>query len=478
MKFIDLTQYVYNPPNIDELCGKILDKRDGRKKDLAVIVVASGSQETLHEFLNFVSKQSYKKFDVIIIYNTSDPFYKKFDNKLSILHIIRKRNLGFGGAVYLGQKIAVKEKYKYITFFDVDRFVANQDAFKLMITELEKNPNISVVMGLCEYSNKKDYRLVAPSIIGGIFKREFLEKHGYYYLPFYFGMEDNDFAGRVYYSKEYKILNEVLLTHPYHAFFNTLLFLWKNSTKNIFPTQTKILYTLPEVAGVAKYISSKEVYGMDPHSWRKLRFPRLRYAKYIWLLLFRFNIISRLFLSGLEKTLSGVLHGRFKYPTAIKIGKDVKLKIKLEEIKDPPVFDQFFYSDSKEVRKIIDELNIKYKEKISIPVARGTLSNIKPTITLLTFPYKGKVAFYYSTIGLFWRYSFLRYIPLALRLKEFYVIYPDGKVYKVYPFRQGIISSILWSFLKSTWQTFQVIYAFRHMPSTYKYGLKTTKQKD
>ncbi len=107
---------------------------------ISVIIPYYKKKKYIQKTLNSVINQSYKKIEVIIIYDDIDrtdlEFVKnliKKDNRFKL--IINKKNLGAGKSRNIGIK---KAKGKYISFIDADD-LWKKDKLKIQIDYMQKN---------------------------------------------------------------------------------------------------------------------------------------------------------------------------------------------------------------------------------------------------------------------------------------------------------------------------------------------------
>ena len=91
---IETTEYFHRIPTIKEIVGEIKDARKKRRR-IAIIVSAKNDEKRLQHFLKRLSEQTYKDFDVIIIYGEEDRFLEEYGDKLTIMHIRIKKDPGF-----------------------------------------------------------------------------------------------------------------------------------------------------------------------------------------------------------------------------------------------------------------------------------------------------------------------------------------------------------------------------------------------
>jgi len=206
IEFRDLTGYLSHPPALDGLIGKVEDCRGKRKGDVLIIIPSYHDNYRLRALLRELGKQSFKKFDVAVIYAQDDPFAR--NGSLPIIHSRRKGDFGFAGAAYAGQLLALRHGYKYFLATDVDKFPARPDSLSLLYHAAEKG-GFDYVRGkfIFEGLHLPPDRLIRlrspvfPSWLfpfaWGLVRTEKLRKAGLYALPLYMGCDDLEFNYRL-----------------------------------------------------------------------------------------------------------------------------------------------------------------------------------------------------------------------------------------------------------------------------------------
>ncbi|MFA6908043.1 MAG: glycosyltransferase, partial [Candidatus Micrarchaeia archaeon] len=193
------------PPSISGLAGKAADGRNGARSPVLVIIASYNDEKRLAALLDSLAKQQFSNFDVAIIYGKGDHFVRH--SKLRILHIERKTDLGFAGAVYLGQLIALRDKYKYFLATDVDK-LPFKGALKALYGASEAR-RLDYARGRFVFSgihvppdNIVPFKQeVLPhgafTFLWGLVRTDILIKTGLYAAPLYMGCDDTEFSYRL-----------------------------------------------------------------------------------------------------------------------------------------------------------------------------------------------------------------------------------------------------------------------------------------
>ena len=109
-------------------------------KTVSIIIPYYKNIKWISKTLNSVYKQTFKNFEVIIVYDNQDKYElnllkKLIKNKKKINLILNKKNLGAGKSRNKGAKIA---KGKYIAFLDSDD-VWKKNKLKQQLNFMKKN---------------------------------------------------------------------------------------------------------------------------------------------------------------------------------------------------------------------------------------------------------------------------------------------------------------------------------------------------
>jgi hypothetical protein len=189
IKSADLTGYFLDPPAPSAIAGEALDERRGKPKGTLVVVASYRDSARLRAMLGALASQSFRDFDVAVIYGQGDNFVRA--RGISAVHVKRKTDLGFAGAVYLGQCMALAGGYEYFMALDVDRLPARPDSFALLHREASKSGSDYVAGGLLGHG------FSTTNFLGALVRTRLLLKAGLYALPLYLGFEDIEFHYRL-----------------------------------------------------------------------------------------------------------------------------------------------------------------------------------------------------------------------------------------------------------------------------------------
>jgi glycosyltransferase involved in cell wall biosynthesis len=212
VSFIDMTPFISRPPELAELAGNTEDERT-RDNKLVVIVPSFHDEHRLRRFFSAVAQQTFRSFDIVVVYAPDDTFVK--NPLLSILHIRRKRDFGFAGAVYLGQLIAQRDSYEYFLITDVDKLPTDQFVFDRMM-RVATTSGTDIVCGrysLWATSGEKFIERKLPKgfprvwgTIWWLCRTKLLQSAGLYLLPLYMGLDELEYRYRLLHCSKSKLI--------------------------------------------------------------------------------------------------------------------------------------------------------------------------------------------------------------------------------------------------------------------------------
>jgi len=173
---------------------------DSIDSDLLIIIPCFNAYNDLVRHLEYLSKQSYQSFNILVVLGY------KFDDKLlfdylsknkfnfGIFVCRRKEDNGSAGGFFTGQKYALEMKYKYVILAEDDCHPVDKDLVEILYRNREKDyvsPMIVYIAG--DYKK----RGVAGPHHYTLFSREIFQKFGLYFLPLYHGSEDVEYTERI-----------------------------------------------------------------------------------------------------------------------------------------------------------------------------------------------------------------------------------------------------------------------------------------
>jgi len=176
-------------PALDELVSEKLDRRKGRS-NVAIVMPTYQNYQLIQNHVKELSKQDFRDFDIIIVYEEEDRFIPT-PGWASIIHVRRKGRNGAAGGFYVGEKIALEEGYQDIILADDDCLPKSKDLIKNLV---EAEGDVKIPKAL--YFNEE---ISGIEIINhyGCIKRNVLERAGLTFIPFYLGGDDIEFLGRI-----------------------------------------------------------------------------------------------------------------------------------------------------------------------------------------------------------------------------------------------------------------------------------------
>lgn len=180
-------------PKVGELVSEIVDKRK-KKNKVALVIPTYQNAKVLEEHLKRLKNQSFKDFDIIIVYGEKDKFLP-VPGWAEVVQIREKGKNGSAGAYYIGEKYAVEMKYDIIVLADDDCYPESDDLLENLVKK-GKNGN-NLVLPLLIQPNHREISKHYEIHFYGCMKRKLLEQTGLTFMPLYFGGEDIELIERI-----------------------------------------------------------------------------------------------------------------------------------------------------------------------------------------------------------------------------------------------------------------------------------------
>lgn len=124
---------------------------------LIILLNYNNWQDTV-ECIQSLQKSKVKGSNILVIenYSTDDSINKLRSETPEVKIIQAKKNLGFTGGNNLGLKYAYENKYDYAIVLNNDTIIESEDSFRILIEEMDKNPNMTIGTGRIYYYPEKD----------------------------------------------------------------------------------------------------------------------------------------------------------------------------------------------------------------------------------------------------------------------------------------------------------------------------------
>ena len=165
------------------------------------MIVTFGKPEFVDLQLKQLSLQTFKEFDVLIVYGYQDkPIIKNYN--LNIIHHIRKQDNGPSGGFNEGEKLLKKYKYNLAFLSEDDIWIVEKDYLRNMIHEL-KTRKLDMVCPRHIYFVGKKYRHTKGYHDYNLLKVRIYDSVGFSKSEFYYGAEDQEMFLRI--SNKFKV---------------------------------------------------------------------------------------------------------------------------------------------------------------------------------------------------------------------------------------------------------------------------------
>jgi len=188
------------------------------KNDLLIIIPCFINYDILVKHLGYLSKQTFQKFDVVIVLgpNFDDAklfnFLEKNNFGFGTIVIKRKEDTGSAGGFFAGQKYGMENNYQYMINADDDCMPVDPN----IIESLYSKKELGYVCSTQKLVIESNYKTVSnPPCIAQytLFSASMFKKYGFFYAPLYCGAEDSEFLQRIANEKFHIVSN--IVEHPY-----------------------------------------------------------------------------------------------------------------------------------------------------------------------------------------------------------------------------------------------------------------------
>lgn len=182
---------------------------ESRRQRVAVMAPV-GTREEAANFLRIISRQKFRKFDVLLIYpNGCEPANTK---RRGVILAFERLQLGTSGCFFAGQALLYSLGYKVIVAADADAAPSSQRLVGSLVRMAEKGGGIAVVRSALPGREPEDDYFVINQY--GAYHRRAIQKAGFLTPYMRRGAEDYDMASRAKRLGLLGICNEGFVRHP------------------------------------------------------------------------------------------------------------------------------------------------------------------------------------------------------------------------------------------------------------------------
>jgi GT2 family glycosyltransferase len=124
---------------------------------LIILLNYNNSDDTI-ECVESLKNSCIEDRNILVVENcSSDSSYEKLLSKFPSVNVLKMdKNLGFTGGNNVGIKYAVENRYEYAILLNNDTIVDSKDTFRILINEMDKNPNATLGTGRIFYYPQKN----------------------------------------------------------------------------------------------------------------------------------------------------------------------------------------------------------------------------------------------------------------------------------------------------------------------------------
>ncbi len=208
-------RWLTDGPKLGEIIEAIDDKRTA-KNEVAIIIPTFKGKSRLERQFEYLKKQTYRNFDVILVYGYEDEFIQ--NPEFSIVHLKRNDDYGSAGGYYAGERYVLEQNYPYVIMADDDCFPVDENVIKELVAELKKE-NV-IVFPASDVGDPNSM----PQLMGffASMRTDIIRKAGLTWIPFHYYCEDIEWHDRLIpHSKNKDIPNQVVHKTKQGYFFNS-----------------------------------------------------------------------------------------------------------------------------------------------------------------------------------------------------------------------------------------------------------------
>lgn len=372
------------------------------QEDILIIIPSFGDYPALFCHLQHLKRQTYAKFDVLILLgfqDTEKELIVHIDGMhlpFSVLVAKRKEDTGAAGGLFAGQLFALERNYQYV-------ITAERDCMPIDSTIVEKlyeRRSSGYVAGkLRRIEGDKEILKTQCGVEHyTLFSSSLLRKYGFFYAPLYLGGEDAEYEERI---KEKKERIDCYCTHPLEG---------SHVPKRI---ERHLLYVLNGVLMEKRPTRFlHQFFKLMLASYSSLFFLRKEYSRNFWKILsalFHFRL-GLYFLASMRPLGFEKIH---------PISDVTPAEISFERIQTPPKY--FFGLLLRGLQFLRAEISIKRTYELSpvftMPIfAKRVYANLTDTQYLLLSEQKNAAVHFTKTLAFFMTFPIFFLVILALFL--------------------------------------------------------------
>ena len=201
-----MREWLTRSPSFEEVAGEVRDsrKRQGR---VAIVIPVYRRLDMLREHLGKLNEQTFRDFDLIIVYGKEDEFLD-----VPAIHIREKNDTGCAAAYYMGQRKALDEGYEIIILADDDAHPVSKDLVERLVSAVRGRAEVAYPKVAYPPCVSADHGRIIHHY--GCVRADVFRKSGLTYVPFTVGGEDIELQERFSWKGHAMMDIESLAEHP------------------------------------------------------------------------------------------------------------------------------------------------------------------------------------------------------------------------------------------------------------------------
>lgn len=124
---------------------------------LVILLNFNNWQDTL-DCIDSLKKSDVEDQNILVVENcSSDESFERLSNEFPCVKILKmQKNLGFTGGNNIGIKYALENGFEYAIVLNNDTIIESKESLKILIQEMDNNPDVTLSTGRIFYYPKKD----------------------------------------------------------------------------------------------------------------------------------------------------------------------------------------------------------------------------------------------------------------------------------------------------------------------------------
>jgi hypothetical protein len=180
-------------PSVANMTSEIKDDRKGKNK-VAIVIASNKGNSILEEHLKYLESQTFKEFDVVIVYGTDDEFLAT-PKWASMVHIRRNPGVALDAAFYIGERYFLENGYDMFMEADNYSFPKSRDIMEKLVSAIRAGSEYAYPK--IQFEHTKIVSVTTAMRQYACVSRSLAERVGLVYAPFEAYLGDVEYTRRL-----------------------------------------------------------------------------------------------------------------------------------------------------------------------------------------------------------------------------------------------------------------------------------------